>query len=100
LALNALSLMTSNYEDYRQEIVDFFNKKYNERMFILLYHSHKRSLDKTLELMNDRELQFSILQIALFHQNNIKFDCPRLCALFKSISAKNFSQVWFCCFRA
>lgn len=43
--------------------------------------------------MNDRELQLSIIQIALFRQSNIKFDCPLLCKLFKSISAKNFSQV-------
>lgn len=67
-------------------------------MLMLLYNFHKRSLDKTLELMSDRELQLSILQIALFRQNNITFDSPRLCALFKSISVKHFSQVIIYCF--
>ena len=46
-----------------------------------------------LELIPDRELQLSILQIALFDQNNIKFDYPLLSVIFKNLSAKNFSQV-------
>lgn len=43
--------------------------------------------------MNDRELQLSIMQVALFSQQNLKFDYPHLSVLFKSVSAKNFSQV-------
>lgn len=47
--------------------------------------------------MNDRELQLSIMQIALFSQQNLKFDYPHLSVLFKSVSAKNFSQVYNVC---
>jgi hypothetical protein len=53
----------------------------------------KRSLDKMLEIMSDRELQLSIVQIALISQNNIKFDYPHLSDMFKRVSAKNFSHV-------
>ena len=86
--------MASNREDMKKEVVDFLNKKYFEPKYNHLNNFEIfRSLDKILELMSDRELQLSILQIALFRQNSVKFDHPRLLELFKEISSNNFSHV-------
>lgn len=84
-------------KDSRKKLLNFLKISTPKTSLCIFLSFSKRSLDKTLELMNDRELQLSVIQIALFSQHNIKFDYPHLSVMFKSVSAKNFSQVYNVC---
>lgn len=43
--------------------------------------------------MNDRELQLSVLQLAVITGNITNFDSTHLCEAFYEISLKNFNEV-------